>query len=282
LWRRETEGKLFDSPERKAALDKSLREALLQIRDRSLRAHYGDEIKALRQALFQAGRGGPGQVRRGSWKGGKFNPPPARALPGTLNSYLAKGGEAAEERLREAVILAVLLKNPAIIEQFLSALENLELVTPEHRAIQAALLRHMSAPVDEIWDRVQADTGSGALEKLMSPSHLRIIPMIGSPGDNEAAALCVAQELAKLEAFRGAEREIADAALDLDALPDEGVTWRLGQVAAARNQALESRTDDDTEYERGENGAAVSREERSAFEQLLQKIEYGKGRKKTH
>ncbi len=89
----------------------------------------------------------------------------------------------------------------------------------------------------------------------------------------------MAQELAKLAAFRGAEQEIEDAAHDLEAMADEGVTWRLGQVAKARNEALESRTEDDTEYERGDNGAAISREERSAFEQLLQQIDYGKGHK---
>ncbi|MDR0810590.1 MAG: DNA primase, partial [Gemmobacter sp.] len=35
LWRRETEGRVFDSPERKAALDKALRAALSRIRDPS-------------------------------------------------------------------------------------------------------------------------------------------------------------------------------------------------------------------------------------------------------
>ena len=52
LWRRETEGKSFDSPERKAALDRTLREAIRQVRDPSLRGHYGDEINRLRRTLF--------------------------------------------------------------------------------------------------------------------------------------------------------------------------------------------------------------------------------------
>ncbi len=281
LWRRETEGRNFDSPERKAALDKSLREALRRIGDRSIRAHYGDEIKALRQELFQAGRrqGAPGQGRGGTWKGGRFTPPPAPASAGTRNSYLATGGDAAEERLREAVILAALLRNPRIVERFEGELERLEVATPDFRPVHAALLRHAGAAPDDIAALVEGDAGAGALEKLFAPSHLRIIPAIRSPGDDDAAALCVAQELAKLAAFRGAEQEIEDAAQDLEAIADEGVTWRLGQVAKARNEALESRTEDDTEYERGDNGAAISREERSAFEQLLQQIDYGKGHK---
>ncbi len=56
LWRRETEGKVFDSPERKAALDKSLREAVKKIADPSIRNHYGEEIKQLRWQLVPRGQ----------------------------------------------------------------------------------------------------------------------------------------------------------------------------------------------------------------------------------
>ena len=52
LWRRETEGRDFDSPERKAALDKTLRAAIATIKDPSIRAHYGEDIKQLRWTLF--------------------------------------------------------------------------------------------------------------------------------------------------------------------------------------------------------------------------------------
>ncbi|HSG55051.1 MAG TPA: DNA primase, partial [Paracoccaceae bacterium] len=51
LWRRETEGKVFDSPERKAALDKVLREAIKKIQDPSIRSHYGEDIKDMRWEL---------------------------------------------------------------------------------------------------------------------------------------------------------------------------------------------------------------------------------------
>jgi DNA primase len=57
LWRRETEGRVLDSPERRAALDKALREAVMKIRDPSLRRHYGEEINRRRWALFR----GPGR-----------------------------------------------------------------------------------------------------------------------------------------------------------------------------------------------------------------------------
>ena len=56
LWRRETEAGNFDSPERRAALDKSLRAAIGRISDSSISAHYGEEIRRLRAELFGARR----------------------------------------------------------------------------------------------------------------------------------------------------------------------------------------------------------------------------------
>src|SRR5690606_25730493 len=61
LWQRETEGRVFDSPERRAALDKALRATLKRIADPSIRAHYGEEIKELRWQLFGTRRPAPRQ-----------------------------------------------------------------------------------------------------------------------------------------------------------------------------------------------------------------------------
>ena len=52
LWQRETEGRSFDSPERRAALDKTLRGHLARITDPSIKNHYAEEMKRLRLELF--------------------------------------------------------------------------------------------------------------------------------------------------------------------------------------------------------------------------------------
>lgn len=53
LWQRETDGKSFDSPERKVALDKALRQKINSIRNPSIRSHYGQAIKEMRWKLFK-------------------------------------------------------------------------------------------------------------------------------------------------------------------------------------------------------------------------------------
>jgi DNA primase len=52
--------------------------------------------------------------------------------------------------------------------------------------------------------------------------------------------MAVAEELAKLEASRGSAAEISEAMIDMTGLVDEGLTWRLGKAAEARNKANRS------------------------------------------
>ncbi len=106
LWQRETEGRVFDSPERKAALDKALREKIKLIQDPSIRSHYGQEIKDMRWELFrpQPARRQARGARQGA--NGKQRREPPRPRPNRRSG----GGrrQRADRTLREAVILAAL------------------------------------------------------------------------------------------------------------------------------------------------------------------------------
>ena len=270
LWQRETEGKLFDSPERKAALDKDLRAAISKIKDPSIRGHYGEEIKRLRWELF-------GQARRPSK--GKWRPRNAGPVvqPSTKNSPLVAAGPRFEEELREAVILATLIIHPRLLPEHEGTLERLEMSTEDHRRLLAAILRHHHIEDSEGLRAALADTlGPGPLEKLFALRHVQIAPPVMRPHDDEAAALCLTEELDKLRAARGAESEIAEAMQDLAGLADEGLTWRLSQAAEARNRAGRSDTEDKGNYDLAPNGARMAREERDAFARLLDQIGHGK------
>jgi DNA primase len=272
LWRRETEGKSFDSPERKATLDLTLREAIKRVRDPSLRRHYVDEVNRLRQDLFggtrDRARGTPFRAR-----GARFSEP-ARPMIETKASALAAAGAPFEEQLREAVILATLVRRPALVHDFIADLERLETSQPEHETVRLALLASDGLKPEEI----ERNCGPAALEKLMSPRHVRISPGLRDEVADDMAAMCVAEELAKLTARRGARREIEDALRDVEGLADEGLTWRLGQAADAVNRSSQSGREDRSEYDLGANGARVKRDEKSAFDALLDRIDYSKGR----
>ncbi|WP_370300689.1 DNA primase [Pseudooceanicola sp.] len=269
LWQRETEGKTFDSPERKAALDKALRDKIKLIRDPSIRSHYGQEINALRRDLFA-----PKRKARGPWVAGRK--PAQTPLASTKTSLIAASGDAAETRMREAVILATLIATPAAITQFEAGIERMECSDPDFRLMRDIILRHGAQAPDSLREEIIGQGGGAALENLFALRHVAINPSVRSPGDVERASMTLGEELAKLEAHRGWEAEIADAVEDLAHVADEALTWRLGQAAEARNAAMRSQHQDRTEYDTGDNGARISRDERDAFAALLDQIGHSK------
>ncbi len=280
LWQRETEGKVFDSPERKAALDKALREKINLIKDPSIRSHYGQEIKDLRWDLFRPTKRGGGKSNTGWTKGGKrsaWETPREAPMPTTKASTLVtdETGQSAQH-LREAVILAACAGCPEVIEEFESGLEQMVCADPEHRTLRDLMLRYGHAGPEVLRENISSVLGPDALANLASQRHVAITPCIRNPGDLEMATMTLAEELAKLETMRGLSAEIAEAEEDLSGVADEGVTWRLSEAARAADQALRTGQEDKAEYEVGDNGARISREERSALDTLLETIKYSK------
>jgi DNA primase len=258
LWARETEGRVFDSPERQAALDKTLRTAIARIADASIRRRYDEEVGRLLKSLF-----GPKFTRQPFVRGAQHKAPDLPPVASTRASVLAMPGQApVEEQLLESVLLATLVSHPSLVARFVSELEAVDLLTPGHDGLRAALLRHAGGgDAAGLRDRI-AETEGAALETLFAQSHVQSAPPVRADADPELSLMCVAEAFAKLDARRGARREIADAAEDLTGLADEGVTWRLSQAAAAMEQTARSHVDD----------ASAMGEDRTALSQQLQNM----------
>ncbi|MEQ3714190.1 MULTISPECIES: DNA primase [Lentibacter] len=280
LWSRETEGRVYDSPERKAALDKALREKIKLIRDPSIRSHYGEAIKEMRYDLFRPKReawapSGGGQRQGGFQKTrgkGGWQPPQPPVLTETKNSYLAAGNDASQERMRITVILAMLLRHPSLARDFDYALERMDCHTPELSALRHVVLSLRSTAYDAAYEEAAERLGYETLENLLATPHLRIVPALKEAADEDLVRMTLAEELAKLEAHRGLKAEIAEAEEDLAHLADEAVTWRLSQAAAAVGRAQSGTQEDNTEYDLGKNGARISKSEREAFAALMAQI----------
>lgn len=275
LWQRETEGKNFDSPERKAALDKALREKIKLIADPSIRTHYGEAIKEMRWALFSTRR--PAVARKAQGVAWSRNSDPWKRMISPVASSKTSvlgAGATTQEHLREAVILATMIVAPTVAVEFADALERIDCHDPGHRDLQAAILRHLGA--GDLKTAISADLGPDPLEKLLAQSHVAISPAVRRMGEAEVARLCLAEEFAKLTARRGHAREIEDAVEDLGGLADEGLTWRLAQASAAVDKAGRGDNEDRAEYAVGANGARMKKDELNALDQLLDQINFAK------
>ena len=226
LWQRETEGRSFDSPERRAALDHALAQAVARIPDPATRGHYEQALKSLKWQAFGRKpdpRPAPGKRgdRRGDRRGGPRLEP---QLPQTMASALARGDPAL--MLQEAVVLAICAHHPRLADGIESRLERLH-PTDQARTnlLYAILCGHMDP------------TAQAALETLMRDPHVREAVSIAGP-DRPHTSDLLRNALDRLEAQRGSESERARAEHELSGdTADEGLTWRISQANHARERA---------------------------------------------
>lgn len=220
LWARETEGQVFDSPERKAALDKRLQDAIGKIPDEVTRNHYAEELRRKRWELFGGGarRGGE---RSFKGRGGQGRPArPVLPIPAT-----ATDPQAAAALLEGASLLICALR-PELIGPIETRLERL---TP-HDPDRAALLF-------DLMGQTQSEAGRRGLETLRRDAHLGLTPAVIDAQDTETVAAILANLLDRLEAQRAIGAELARAEAEIQGEADEGLTWRMQQIARARHRA---------------------------------------------
>lgn len=275
LWRRETEGKVFDSPERKAALDKTLRAALKRIADPSIRAHYGEDIKRLRLDLFgQNAQPFRPFIPRGQGMGragGRITFQPVAPMHSTRQSLLGSATTPVEEALREAVILATLITHPRLIARFESALESLDCTGDGHALIRDLLLAYADAPdpKEEI-----ARAAPAPLDALLSHPHVRNAPALLDHADTDRAEFALAQDFFILSAERGRRREIEEAEQDIEGVVDEGLTWRIAKANEARAAAHRGPQDKIGEAVISPNGVALDKEELEEARKVFDSIRF--------
>ncbi|KPB01206.1 DNA primase [Ahrensia marina] len=126
LWLRETGGQTFDTPERRAKLEQTMREVTNQIADESVRRHYAQDMRE-RVAMF-FGTAPAGNNRTGSGKsnygGGGYNRAKGGGLKGRIavtsqlaNSRLTKTGvvNVSDMPVREAALMSAIICHPDIL-----------------------------------------------------------------------------------------------------------------------------------------------------------------------
>ncbi len=186
LFLREAEAQTLDTPERRAGLERRLREAAGAIRDENLRRHYLEDLRARldqlfgRQSFDRSGRGqnqnqqgglsGRFAQRGARAKGGfaRFGEPenlkaPLAASPALLNSALFAPGEAAMSP-RETMILLILLNHPNLMVNHAEEIAALDLASRPARDLRDCLLA-LAAPGASHED-LRSGVESAGLDKI--------------------------------------------------------------------------------------------------------------------
>jgi DNA primase len=142
LWAREVDAGPLDTPERRALLERRLRDALHAIRDETLRRHYRDEI----EARLAAARPARAPYSRQGAPGGRFHKDQRPACgrvdvkpsPALSRNPLFMG--ATQESPREAMILAALAIHPELLQAHCETLADLEFGGRAAERVRGALL----------------------------------------------------------------------------------------------------------------------------------------------
>ena len=138
LWMRETSGKVFETPERRAELDRTLRELTGRIRDESVRFHYSQDMRDRAQSFFGTARprrpkpGEPGQR------------PGAPAGRMAVSDSLARSAMVKRTGgilpLREAALIVALVNHPNLADENFDQVDELELRHPELRRLHGVVM----------------------------------------------------------------------------------------------------------------------------------------------
>jgi DNA primase len=154
LFLRQTDERSFNTPEQRAALERSLGEAVGKIADEPLRRHYQADMKRRLSAFFGEDRGRPTRGYANAKqpfvprRGGPF--PPQGPRMGVAEAPLApqsKLGRKARVPAREIMILSIALGHPALIESHFEELAATEFIGAGVNALRDALL---AAPGDAL------------------------------------------------------------------------------------------------------------------------------------
>ena len=151
LWQRETTGRVVDTPERRAELERDLFGALKAIEDEDVRRHYQQDARERLDAFFGRGhRRDKGQAQgRGQRPRERGGRPGAFAVSQSLaGSALARSARPAVS-LREATLLATLVNHPSVGFHHLDEAMALRFAAPAVAALHAAVCDQLAAMEDE-------------------------------------------------------------------------------------------------------------------------------------
>ena len=179
LWARETEHGVFDTPERRAALEARMREVARAIGDESVRRHYLQAFEERIAAFFPKP-----ERQRGEWRGGGGDRRPMRGGPDRrpqlasqtdirVSDRLTRSGILAGRSalpLREVVIVGTMMNHPALITRHLDAFAHVEIMNTALDEMRAALLEIVA-------DDEEADA-QAVRERLSASRHSALIPRI--------------------------------------------------------------------------------------------------------
>lgn len=254
LWARETESAALDTPERRAALESRVQEAVRGISDDQVRKHYAQDFTQRLRTLF-APKGEPARGERPRWngsreggfrergrapgggwqRGGRFPARDAQPQPSARlsTSPIVRGHRSALPP-REALILMAVINHPWLLDSHAEEFADLEFLNPDADQLRRAILDtaagHAAPDAAGLRDAIAARGLSAVLKRV----ELAITHPSDWPAKADAAPLDVApwwhHVITLHRKKRTLNRELKDAERALGEEPTDANLARLRDV----------------------------------------------------
>ncbi|MGD1036386.1 MAG: DNA primase [Roseiarcus sp.] len=145
LFHRETEDQRFDTPEKRAGLERRLRELVGSISDETLRCHYAADMAQRLAAFFgltgsAPARRPPEGIARGARRAPFADPGPRVGIAGAALPAPRRLARRSREAPREIAILAILVGHPVLLERHFEDVAALEIASAGLAAFRDKLL----------------------------------------------------------------------------------------------------------------------------------------------
>ena len=244
LWRGRVENGRFDTPERRAALDKALHDCVARIGHPTVRHHYREAVRRKLRESFGPARGGPTENRRrapsrpgrkpGGWRG-EVERKPSR-VPGA--------GPAGDRRRAQTLLLALPVLCDGLLERIAEPLAGIDFADPDHAKARDCLLDALET--EEVLDtetlrrHLTANGLSGLSEGLAKGRR-------PGPADPSLRVESVGEaERLWLDAFRRLQLRLLDEEIEADAAAwaEDASDGEWRRLQAKRRDALEALEND--------------------------------------
>jgi DNA primase len=172
VWRRETDGRTYDTPERRAGLEAALRQVIGQIGDQAVRRHYDTAMRDRLAAYF--GSGPDRRQRSGPAAAGRRGNIGLTASESLLSNRLVRAGGRAVSSTglapADAILIGGLLCHPSLAEERLEILADTAFTQPAIVRLSGALALALAEQPDA--------THSGLRALLDEQGHGRAIDLV--------------------------------------------------------------------------------------------------------
>jgi len=160
IWNRETGKGIFETPERRAALEARMRSVTNLVKNDSVRRHYEQDMRDRLFGFFQTTNGAPNRNDRqgnNDWRSKSGNGYSAArqtgkgkigASPNLLNSAMLKTGRS-RVPLREAALIIGVVNHPAILRRYFDEIVGLPLSSQTAGDIRQHVIDFFAANVGE-------------------------------------------------------------------------------------------------------------------------------------